>query len=242
VHSHGIKFFTKDRLIEDVLHGMALGVEQSYNGYVLQLVVTLNVFGSQKSIQDERHHDTIVELRSRIRTYYKDGAKLNPLHKWSKIDKLTLGMLGTLDSPSLHAKGGETSDFTRFCVELSHMFSMVDPRFLHLALAGDALIGIKHIMATNRRKMHVISHSSIMTHCVRFLRQFECADGHWVPKFHRFMHMCRNVSFTGNPKYGATWWGEHENGLIAKVARCTHADHFTEGVFLRILVKELLQL
>ena len=106
MHSHGIKYFTKDRLIEDVLHGMALGVEQSYNGYVLQLVATLNVFGSQKSIQDERHHDTIVELRSRIRTYYKDGAKLNPLHKWSKIDKLTLGMLGTLDSPSLHAKGG----------------------------------------------------------------------------------------------------------------------------------------
>ena len=51
-------------------------------------------------------HHAILQLRRGLVRSYKRCAIENPLYQISRIDKLSIGMLGTDDDPMLHAKVG----------------------------------------------------------------------------------------------------------------------------------------
>ena len=224
--------------VDDTLHTMALGVEQRYSGTVLTTILEHNAFGFEGGTKENRHKLGIKELRRRIRTYYSTMARDNPHYDISRIDKLTLSMLGDLIMPCLKAKGGESSDLTCFATQLAGEFKHLDATLVHLTNAGAALIRVKTSMHTSQRKVHHNILVDSMDNAKRFVLYYRLGGGHMVPKFHRFLHLVRNMIWFGNPKYYSTWYDEHENGMIKKIAMAAHSLRFVEGTFERIMCRE----
>jgi hypothetical protein len=170
--------------------------------------------------------------------------KLNVNHTWENI--LWPGgieLRSMISDANLSAKGGETSDITDFCVALAKEFAPLDPMFVHLALAGSAMAQSKDGFEKSKRKL---PHGELLKQvdlCKTFLCNFDAVESAaMTPKFHRYMHMVHEAGYAGNPKCTSTWFDEHENGIIAKVAAAVHASKFCESVHYRLMVKELFDL
>ena len=240
MHNYGIDNFTKDGLVDDTLHTMALGIEADWNGTSMMRLLQKNFSNSTRTTKHEKFEDGLACFRTRLKTYYKNGHDANPDYKWSRIDRLTLKMLGKENNPTLKAKGGETNDITLFVLGNVRSCATLDPLLPHLVQAGQELQNIKGILRQFKRKIPVPERHVLMTSCVRFLTFAKIGLMKLKPKAHRFMHMIRNIGKNGNPRTYGTWWDEHDNGIIAGQAKTVHARHFSEGSFLRILAKETL--
>ena len=73
---------------------MALGIEADWNGTTMMRLLQKNFSNSTRTTKHEKFEDGLACLRTRLKTYYKNGHDANPDYKWSRIDRLTLKMLG----------------------------------------------------------------------------------------------------------------------------------------------------
>ena len=84
VHNHGIDHMTAQRMADDTLHTMALGVETKYNAKVLAHALDLNVFGvHDDTIADKRLQGCRV-LQRQIGEYYKRIRREYPHYNCAK--------------------------------------------------------------------------------------------------------------------------------------------------------------
>jgi len=240
VHSHGILHFGLHRQVDDTLHTMALGVEQRYTATVIDTALKSNVFEEPDANKEEMYNLGIIHMRKRIRDYHTKMTRANPQYKLSRIDKLTVGMLGDLEKhkPCLKAKGGETSDLTCFCVDLAKEFRHTSENMKMLHRSGEALLALKTTFETNHRRIDSQTFTKSFDDVKRMIIYYKLAGGHLVPKFHRVLHLVGRMLYHGNPKYYGTWQDESENGMVKNQAVMTHALRFVEGVFERQMVRE----
>ena len=247
VHNYGIEHFTLDRMVDDVLHTLALGTEGKYDGEVLVEALRKDVFETGQGNQKERLQYGVLKVRKEIKEYYKRMQAREPARKISKIDKLTVGMLGMENKkgpnkPTLKAKGGETSDLTEFCYEIAEKHQDKSEKLKTLAKAGKGLINLKLKLKTLPRKMTITQTQECLNDTKTFINGYKRAGCHMVPKFHRMIHLIRNSKKFGNPSKHATWWDEHENGILKRQAEQTHGARFQEGVFEKVMLQETLEL
>ena len=238
MHNYGIDHFEVKRQLSDVLHCQALGTDQRYIGYVLYHASIANVF-QFTSTGDDMLHDSVKRLATELKEHYKIQHRLNPERKQSKIDKLTLNMLGAKLRPCLAAKGGETVDALPFAVDIARKHAATSHKMELLAMSGLALLEVKRIQADYSKQVPYSEQRKYIHAAIKHVVTYQAAGGHMVPKHHELLHLCKGVAYNGNPSSYATWWDEHENGLVAKICTSVHSSLFVSAVFERILVGEM---
>ena len=64
--------------------------------------------GGENMLHDNMMEEGLLALRSKLKAWYGADMQINTGRPQSRIDHLSLGMLGPQDAPHLHAKGAET--------------------------------------------------------------------------------------------------------------------------------------
>ena len=149
-------------------------------------------------------------------------------------------MLGDVNRPCLHAKGGESQDLVAFATRLCYTHAHRNDGFKLLATSGSALMEAKSIFKNAPKKLGPDLEAALMKSCVSHLVSYRAVGGHMVPKHHEYFHLCKLASFFGNPSYSSTWNDESENGLIKKMFITIHSSNFEISMFERLLVQRLL--
>ena len=106
-----------DTIRVDMLHCFYLGVAQDFCAACLWLCITEKIFVQHKT-QDETEIVSIMQIRQLLWAWYSVQARENPDEQISRLDDLTVKMLGPRDEPELKAKGAETKCLIPFCVHL----------------------------------------------------------------------------------------------------------------------------
>ena len=159
----------------------------------------------------------------------------------SRIDKLTLGMLGDSSDPNLSAKGGEIRDILPFVVkELRSHVSKLGEGGEHMLKAGEHLLEWYAIVETCMRRMSVAAQRDLLDHYLNHVASYRAAGGICVPKHHQALYMCIMTHFWGNPKYYTTYPDESENGTAGRVAKRCHPMTFAKSFFQRTLTGQRL--
>lgn len=104
-----------NRLPEDLLHNGPLWYEERHTGLCLWSTIEHNVFNSPAHLQADRFNVSIKILRGKIFSHYRAEELVNPDYKLSRMQKMTLNMLGKRNHPVLHGNAGETRCLVRFC-------------------------------------------------------------------------------------------------------------------------------
>lgn len=108
-------------LATDALHALHLGVYMVYVAKVFWMCIDHNVWGvpEHKFGGRERNQISVMRMRSDLWKFYKDYQAAHPGEQVSKVEDLTLGMLGTPTKLHLATKAVETKCLffwqRRFC-------------------------------------------------------------------------------------------------------------------------------
>lgn len=149
----------------------------------------------------------------------------------SQVWNLTLTMLGTADSPSLHAKAAESHGLVQFVHYFfeQHMDSFTTNLKTDLARKGKfileaarAAMKLDVVFSSESRKLPREEVQKALGFYSRFLSFYSKAGGPLVPKTHFMAHLIQRALFKGNPKKYSTYRDESFNGMIAKIARSCH--------------------
>lgn len=139
-------------------------------------------------------------------------------------------MIGTEESPSLHAKAAESHGLLLF---IRHLLSKHLEAFQHLPQAtsrkakfllesSKAAVGLDEVFATESRTLSREQTQTAMGHYARFLSFYNKAGGPTTPKCHFMFHLLQRSIFKGNPRKYSTYKDESVNGQLAKIARSCH--------------------
>ncbi len=140
-------------------------------------------------------------------------------------------MLGTADSPSLHAKAAESHGLVQFVHYFfeKHMDSFSTKLTVDLARKGKfileaarAAMKLDTVFSSESRKLPREEVQKALGFYSRFLSFYSKAGGPLVPKTHFMVHLIQRSLFKGNPKKYSTYRDESFNGMIAKIARSCH--------------------
>eukprot|EP00959_Pyramimonas_sp_CCMP1952_P027299 573817-Pyramimonas_sp.AAC.1 len=80
------------------------------------------------ALEEDRMACGLLHMKARLRTWYSKQHRLYPHELQSKVDDLSLTMLGSESEPYLHAKGGETRGMIGFALTelMLHMDKLRD--------------------------------------------------------------------------------------------------------------------
>jgi hypothetical protein len=240
VHNFGIDNFEVTMQAPDELHAKCLGVDQRYCGVVLVRALLDDVWGTSKTSADELLQAGVLQMRVALASYYATERRLDPDRKLSKIDRITVSMLGDIHKPCLHSKGGEAKDLVKFVTQLCKLNAQTNDFYKIGAIAGDALLEFNSIVRMNSAVLPNADQQALVKASVRHVTTYAALGGAYVPKHHEFIHLALASKWFGNPRNISTWHDEHENGCVARLCVTIHPDTFCESVFERIMVLELL--
>ena len=139
-------------------------------------------------------------------------------------------MLGSSDSPHLHAKAAESHGLALWIQDLltGHLqdFESLPKESFRKAKflleASKAANKLDSLFATENRKLCREQVQEALASYLRFLAFYSKAEGPITPKCHFMIHFIQRSLFKGNPKKYSTYRDESFNGQIAKVARSCH--------------------
>jgi hypothetical protein len=190
----------------DELHTMALGVDQRYVGHVLWKALLANVYNVSQTSKAEMAQAGVLKMRAELSEYYKRLHRLHPGRLLSKVDKITVKMLGKKSSPCLAAKGGESSDLVEYAVQICDRHASTNAFFSVMAVAGKALMEARCIFGNYSRNLPRNVYLDLVDCCRRFLCTYKAARCHMVPKCHDYMHLCLAAGRSGNPRTTSSWY------------------------------------
>ena len=140
-------------------------------------------------------------------------------------------MLGSSESPSLHAKAAESHGLALF---VKHLFEAHLEDFKRnlpeaaarkakfLLEASKAASKLDSVFACETRHLSRNQVQEALSAYSRFLSFYSKAEGPLVPKTHFMYHLIQRSLFKGNPRKYSTYRDESFNGQIAKIARSCH--------------------
>ena len=214
---------------QDLLHGLYLGIGLDFCGSVLWLFVNENVFAKHRT-QHESLTLTVLAIRSKLWAWYGRQRALGV--ELTLLEDLQVGMLGTKKKPILSVKAAECKGLIHFCVELLNEYiGELGSTGNHKLALGKSLVKIIDTMSVAGRVMTTLEHQTLRDNYVHVARFWKEAGLKFKPKMHAFAHLVRNVPYSGNPAFHATFLDESENRVLAEICRSAHRQVFEYRVF-----------
>jgi hypothetical protein len=215
----------------DMLHCFYLGVAQDFCAACLWLCITEKIFVQHKT-QDETEILSIMQIRQKLWAWYSVQERENPDQQLTRLDDLTVKMLGPRDEPEMKSKGAETKCLIPFCVYLLRQHTeALGSKGRILVKCGEALIGFMDVLKSSPRRMDVESLQRLHDHTLNLILYWDGAGLAFKPKMHLLVHLVHFASWSGNPSYHTTFADEGMNKILADIARSAHRAVFEYRVF-----------
>ena len=235
----GIRGFSMDILALDVMHVLDLGVLQWLLGMIFYELITRNFAVSTQETSAGRQHDNVVRLRKDIDEYYKSFLP-KERKKMSRMQNVSMKMLGKKGLPCLHAKAAETRHLLKLGQQLCYKHMRVlGPKGVPLATATDQIVKFYEVMAREPMQMSPIGVRLLQTHMSSFLQAWKAAGGRMMYKHHIAWHMAQQAGVTGNPRFSHTYPDEAENRHMGVVAKGLHGGMSFYKTFLLKVCSDL---
>jgi hypothetical protein len=161
----------------DSLHTCYLGPWQRWCMYVFWSLIVRNVWDCGGNAES-RHQSCIIRLRSDLMTHYKHLDK-DTAERTTRLEDLTVKMLGTRSKPKLKTKAAETKHLVPFCLD------MLGTHMGKLGLKGQALL---------RAGQCLKRFDAILEEQPRVLPRPVCEDGVHIGWYTWFLESHRSVS------------------------------------------------
>ena len=217
----------------DLMHGWRLGPVQTFVSLALNFCLDSGLWSPSTNIDaNERRKLGLLALKVELFQWYREKRK-DPAwtKKGTEVWNLTLTMIGSTDSPSLHTKAAESHGLLLFVRDLFLQYMEQFNATLSAGMArkgkllcesAKAAVELEEVFATNTRAMpRQAAQRALLAYC-RFLRFYHEAGGPLLPKHHWMFHLVQRALFKGNPRQYTTYRDESFNGEIAKIARSSH--------------------
>jgi hypothetical protein len=221
---------TLDTCQIDKLHTLYLGPAQSFVVFSLWQLIKADAFGTHKT-GTELHQLSIMQIRSKLWTWYSDRRRARPEQEITEVQDLTLAMLGgKASSESLHTKAAETKGLVPFALHLLREAKAgTVPK--NLIDAGQALQDYFDLLDTSPRivppeilqKMYDV----VKTHVKLSAR----VGIKMKPKHHLLLHMVKRTLRHGNPGWYSTFEDEGINRILKQVGKAAHRTVWEVRVF-----------
>ena len=215
------------------MHGWHLGPVQSLVSLALNFCLDSGLWSPSTDINaNERRKLGLLALKAELFQFYKEKRK-DPAwtSKGTEVWNLTMTMIGSTDSPSLHAKAAESHGLLLFVQDLlarsipkfqAQLKPDVARKGKLLCESTKAAVEMENLFATEARRMHrKAAERALLAYC-RFLRFYHEAGGPLLPKHHWMFHLVQRTIFKGNPHKYTTYRDESLNGEVATIARSSH--------------------
>jgi len=168
--------------------------------------------------------------------------------KLDKVWNLSILMLGKSHRPTLNAKAKECHGLLEFAVLMLEKFKSKIPRnsdiktdWINLIEAGKAAMQFDSVLKNGGQILSDAERLQLFVSYQRFASLFTKADGEVIPKFHLMYHLIFRSKYSGNPIFHQTYYHEHVNGKIAKVARSCHRSTWGTSVHKKIHLGQALE-
>ena len=143
----------------------------------------------------------------------------------TKVNHLSLGMLGPREAPCLHAKGAETHGLLGFGQQLLRRYlEPLGAKGHQLLGAAEAAQSFDDVLYAAARD-EVPDQRGLLAAMQRFAHLFGLCST-LRPKVHLMMHLILQADYLGNPLNHHTYQDESLNGKLARIARSTHRRRF----------------
>ena len=180
-------------------------------------------------------------MRRALKRTYTSMRLANPSHQLSRIDKLSLKMLGSSTDPNLHSKAGEARDIIYFVLKMLRLHHTKLDGGHHLLRAGEASYQFVTLMNSAGRRLTLQEQRSMFDLMKQHVVAFVDAGGVAVPKTHEMLHVAWKCRFFGNCRYYSTYEDETANGVAKKICHKCHPRTFAWSFWEKYFVTELLR-
>ena len=225
---------SNDSFAIDTLHTLYLGVCQRWTIRALWMLLLANVFRCRGTTEDEIVQIGVMLLRAELWEWYGQRQRETKGMKMSKLNNLTLQMLGGKSKPTLKTKADETKWLTFFAIDMLSKFPVAsNKQYKPMLEAGLELANYIRILDCNPMKLSEAEITNLLECGKRHLLLLEEAGVPYTPKHHLFLHMTVRTARKGNPRFYATFLDESLNGKIAKICRSCHRSKIQGRVFVK---------
>jgi len=140
-------------LTVDVLHALYLGVMNRWCAIVIWFLFSSGIFGANGAA-DENIRNSILLLRNALMNWYGEERRANPSRVLTRLNDLTIKMVGTRAEPKCKTKGAETFAMLLFLVQLLGKYAnRLSAAGRRLHRAGSALVRLVEIWDSCGRVM-----------------------------------------------------------------------------------------
>ena len=138
-------------LTVDTLHALYLGVMNKWCSIVLWFRISKGVFGAMGPTEEQVRNSVLV-MRHALMAWYGDYRQEHPSKVLTRLNDLTMKMLGTEDSPKCKTKGAETWGLLLFLIHSLNLHAdLLGDDGSRLQRAGSALARLVEIWDTAGR-------------------------------------------------------------------------------------------
>ena len=213
--------------VPDWLHSLSLGVYKRTIIEAWHKMFGFNVFdvdASQRAVHHVFIESCVGALREKLFQWYRteEAAK----RKHTRVQLLTVGMVGLSSGHQLGSHGSETNGLLLFTNSLLAEFSARIPDAqwkYHMTNAMSSLVANHHIIKEYRKGMLPIQQTQQFTeNWKRHVQSIRALELNFTPKHHQVAHMCNKMLKYGSPHAWGTWVEEGENHEVALMGGHAH--------------------
>ena len=183
----------------------------------------------------------LFRIRAKMWAHYKRRRGSDPQWKKKKSElwNLTEKMLGKSHKPMLNVKAAEAKGLLAFVLEL---LEEAVPKLVEhgpfrmrgefLLQAARAAVEVNTLLSSQGANVEVTpqEQQTLMDHYIRHVTMFRRGGGCLLPKHHLMVHLIQQCRSLGAPWLRATYFDESLNGVIARIARSSHRNTFSETI------------
>lgn len=189
------------------------------------------------TLKVERHELGVHILQKRLHVYYDTLGIFEDDDHIYRVHSLTVGMIGSGVGPKLKTKAAESRTLLGWILELLKEFRVgLDWKGALLLIAVESLLQWHEILRIEQRRMPVATRCKIFELGLTIVNAYAAAEGHCVPKFHLFVHLCFDMCHhQGNARFYHTYCDESLNGRLARIGNKVHPVTFASSIWRRVL-------
>ena len=225
----------------DTLHCWALGPVCAFVSTALWYLLGTSVFAINIDglAAEDCMRISLTRVKQRLFDHYKiKRGDERWRKKGSEVWNLTLKMLGSKKRPMMSVKAAEAKGLLEFAVKLLGeslpKLAAGDPKRdtgEMLLASGAAAQRVEELLRNDGTEtVAPAKQQELLNYYMRHFTLFHRAGGKLYPKHHMMFHLIINCGRMGAPSLHATFRDESMNGVIARIARSCHRNHFGEVV------------
>jgi hypothetical protein len=208
----------------DILHCLFLGPCLDFIAQGLWLLVDYDSFCTGASTIDSKLLITVLRIRGLLWVWYKDQKKLKPDKDITRLEDLTVGMMGTSSSRTFKCKAVEAKHLVPFVVcTLTKFMDSLGEQGRRMWRVGLALVEFIDLLDAMPKVARETSTIQRLYDCFNsFHRYWRNANLPLKPKLHMLSHLVQRTAEHGSPNSYATFTDEGINRTLANIGRAAH--------------------